>query len=110
MHVSRLLVSCFFFFVLTSCQPLCLCAEKDEGRKEADNTTKASAGAERPTPFLGVVVDELHPAIVSHIPEVALGGQGVLVREISNNSPASKVGIKPHDILTTYDDQKLFSI
>ncbi|GBD36415.1 Serine protease Do-like HtrB [bacterium HR36] len=46
---------------------------------------------------LGVVIEPLHPALREQlsVPD----GQGVLVREVVPDSPAAKVGIKPHDIL-----------
>lgn len=101
-------IACFFF-TLGLCQPLCFGAQKDEGRKDIEKSSKAPASTERQTAFLGVIVDELHPAILSHLPELVSGEQGVLVRAVSADSPAVKGGIKAHDVLTTYDDQKLFS-
>jgi serine protease Do len=74
-----------------------------------DEKDKAPAGAERHTAFLGVAIDEVHPAIASHLPDIESDEQGVLVREVSEDSPAARSGIKKHDILKTYDDQKLFS-
>ena len=32
-----------------------------------------------------------------------------MVRRVETGSPAEKAGIKPYDILLSYDDQKLFS-
>ncbi len=48
-------------------------------------------------PRLGVIVEPLHPALRDQL-SVA-DDQGVLVREVMPDSPAAKVGIKPHDIL-----------
>lgn len=48
-------------------------------------------------PRLGVIVEPLHPALRDQL-SVA-DDQGVLVREVVPDSPAAKVGIKPHDIL-----------
>lgn len=84
-------------------------AAQDSPGKGANTSPKSAASAERHTPLLGVMVDDLDSAIASHLPGVVPGEQGVLVREVSDGSPAAKGGIKTHDILTTYDDQKLFS-
>lgn len=59
--------------------------------------------------FLGVMVEELHPAFASHLPGTGVKGQGLMVEEVGPDSPAAKAGIKPHDILLTLDDQKLFT-
>lgn len=59
--------------------------------------------------YLGVGVDSLHPALVTHLPKTLVDGQGVLVAQVALDSPAAKAGIKEHDILLTYQDQKLFS-
>lgn len=82
----------------------------DEKEKAPQTDSKSSkAPAQRPTAFLGVLVEELHPAIASHAGGVLSTEQGVLVHAVSADSPAAKAGVKVHDILMTYDDQKLFS-
>lgn len=48
-------------------------------------------------PRLGVIVEPLHPALRDQLS--LADDQGVLVREVVPDSPAAKVGIKPHDIL-----------
>lgn len=60
-------------------------------------------------PFLGVYVTSLHPALAHHLRDTLGQNQGLLVEQVEENSAAGKAGIKEHDILTTYDDQKLFS-
>lgn len=64
---------------------------------------------EAPVAFLGVAIEELSPAILSHLPENVPAEQGVLVQAVGEGSPAEKAGIKVHDILLTYAGQKLFS-
>lgn len=58
---------------------------------------------------LGVLVSSAHPALASNLGELLSPEQGLIVEELLENSPAAKAGIKVYDILTTYDDQKLFS-
>jgi hypothetical protein len=59
--------------------------------------------------FLGVSVEPMFPALASHLPGGFAPGQGVLIADVDANSPAEKAGLKPHDVLLTYGDQKLFS-
>ena len=59
--------------------------------------------------YLGIVVESLHPALVMHVPDALLEGQGVTITNVARNSPAAKAGLKPHGILVAYDGQKLFS-
>ena len=59
--------------------------------------------------FLGVGVEPLHPAFWAHLRDVLEHSQGLLVAQVAKDSPADKAGVKEHDILMTYGDQKLFS-
>ncbi len=59
--------------------------------------------------YLGMRIEDLHPAIASHLPSIGSTGQGVMVHAVAADSPAAKAGIKPFDILLTYDDQKLYN-
>jgi len=62
-----------------------------------------------PHPFLGVFVSSVHPALAHNLGEMLNPEQGLIVEEFLADSPAAKAGIKMHDILMTYDDQKLLS-
>ncbi len=68
-----------------------------------------AVGAEAQGAYLGVGVESLHPALVIHLPETLLDGQGVMITHVAADSPAAKAGLKAHEILVTYDGQKLFS-
>jgi len=82
----------------------------DSNKRQDDNDTKGRNGNNSaPTAFLGLMVEELHPAFATHLPGSAVRGQGLMVEDVGNDSPAGKAGIKAHDILMTYDDQKLFT-
>jgi len=76
----------------------------DEPSKPVDSNRKESQ-----VPFLGVYVTSMHPALAHHLRDTLGQNQGLLVEQVDENSAAGKAGIKEHDILTTYDDQKLFS-
>lgn len=82
--------------------------EENPGGKDG-NTVRPPAQINERKAYLGLIIEDLHPAIASHLPGIGLTGQGVLVQLVSANSPAAKAGIKEHDILLTYGDQKLFS-
>ena len=69
--------------------------------------SKTAEAAERP--FLGIRVEPVNPAFVSHLAEAQRNGQGLLVVGVLKGSPADKAGIKVHDIVMCYGDQKLFS-
>ena len=59
--------------------------------------------------YLGVVVAPAHPALAANLGGLLNPEQGLTVEDIADKSAAMKAGIKIHDILTAYDDQKLFS-
>jgi hypothetical protein len=68
----------------------------------------ASEKAEK-RPYLGVMVEPVPPALTAHLPGLVSKEQGLIVTNVGGDSPAEKAGLKQHDILVTYDDQKLFS-
>jgi hypothetical protein len=79
----------------------------EPARKEpAPQTSKKT---ESTHPLLGVVVTSVHPALASNLKDVLSPEQGLTVEFVGEDSPAARAGIKVHDILTAYDDQKLFS-
>jgi hypothetical protein len=45
----------------------------------------------------------------SHLRGTLPKGQGVLVGDVGPNSPAAKAGLRTHDVLVSYDDQKLYA-
>src|SRR5436305_5781017 len=77
--------------------------------KDTDSNNGTNANNTQPMAFLGVMVEHLHPAFSSHLPGSGAKGQGLMVEDVGKDTPAGKAGIKSHDILMTYDDQKLFS-
>lgn len=60
--------------------------------------------------YLGVLLGPVPDAVRTQIGEVLPPGQGVLVREVTDDSPAATAGLQAYDILLSYDDQKLFSV
>lgn len=73
-------------------------------------TTGRAAEPNHEQTFLGIGVEPVSPALASHLHESLAEGQGLLVTGVAPNSPAAKCGLKVHDVLTSYGDQKLFSV
>lgn len=61
--------------------------------------------------YLGVGVESLGPALASQLSDLLGDGkdQGLLVNEIAPGSAAEKAGIRKYDVLTKFDDQRLYS-
>lgn len=76
-----------------------------DGEKAAGKSKSAHAEVA----YLGIDVESLHPSLASHLPAALAHGQGILVNDVEPNSPAAKAGLKEHDVLVSYDDQKLFA-
>ncbi len=57
--------------------------------------------------YMGLRVDLLPKELAAQLPEDVLVGQGIMVTGFTDNSPAEKAGIKPYDILLTYDRHAL---
>ncbi len=72
-------------------------AAKVEKKSEAEQVT-----------YLGVGVEQLHPAFWAHLRDVLEHKQGLLVSFVAKDSPAEKAGIMQYDILMSYGDQKLY--
>jgi hypothetical protein len=85
-------------------------AEKEKAAMgESAKALAGQAEHAQQSPYLGVGIESLPAALVSHLPKTFRNGQGVLVAEVASGSPAEKAGIQRQDILMTYNDQKLFS-
>ena len=70
---------------------------------------KAAGEQLQPGPYLGLAVEPLSPALVSHLLKTFAHGQGIQVAGVADDSPAAKGGMKVYDVLMSYGDQKLFS-
>jgi len=77
--------------------------------KSGESHDKETTSKKSQHPFLGVYVTPVHPSLFNHLGDALSRNQGLIVEEVFEDSPAAKAGIRMHDILTTFDDQKLFS-
>jgi hypothetical protein len=81
--------------------------DKSESAEASDETDGAKS-LEKQT-YLGVALEPVPEALAAHLPDVLPKGQGLLVGHVMPDSPAAKAGLKLHDVLVSYDDQKVFS-
>ena len=59
--------------------------------------------------WLGVNTRPMPHVLATHLSELMPSGEGILVAEVENQSPAVKAGIQSNDILLSLDGQKLYS-
>jgi hypothetical protein len=71
---------------------------------QPEQTAPSAAAA-----YLGVEVGYLPPALTAHLSPSVPKGQGVVIRRVEPGSPAAATGLQPHDLLLSYDDQRLYS-
>jgi hypothetical protein len=74
-----------------------------------DSTGQAAEPSHQQT-YLGIGVEPLSPALASQLHESIVEGQGLVVTDVADTSPAKKSGLQVHDTLMTYGDQRLFSV
>lgn len=100
--------SCFALALL--CVGIDKCAVSDDGGTDKPGTTSQQpTHAPKPKAYVGINIADLHPALAAHISSLGNTSQGVIVESVYPQSPAANAGIREHDILLTYGDQKLFS-
>jgi len=59
--------------------------------------------------WLGVYLRPVPDALAAQLADLMPAGEGVLVDEVEEGSPAAKAGVQAHDILLALGDQKLYS-
>jgi hypothetical protein len=88
--------------------PLVIAVAAFQGSRQSLSAEEKTNGTERG--YLGVVVASAHPALAANLKDVLSPEQGLTIEDVGQNSPATKAGLKIHDVLTAYADQKLFSV
>jgi membrane-associated protease RseP (regulator of RpoE activity) len=90
---------------------VCLAVEAKE--KKAPKEKGPPVTSEQPTgevqAYLGIGIEPVHPALLSHLLDLIGEGGGVSVGQVAEGSPAAKAGLKMYDVLTSYDGQKITS-
>lgn len=59
--------------------------------------------------WLGVYIRPMPHALAVQLSALMPAGEGILVDQVEAESPAAKAGIQAHDILLSFNDQKLYS-
>lgn len=77
--------------------------------KSNSNATNERSETHATQATLGIGVEPLPQVLTSHLPDVIGEGRGILVADVSDNSPAAKAGLRKHDVLVRYGDQDLYS-
>ena len=77
--------------------------------KKAMESPPAKAEKVAHRTYLGVDVMLPSAKLIENRPEGLLKGQGLFVSAVVADSPADKAGIKPYDVILTFDGQKLFA-
>lgn len=80
-----------------------------ESTKESTNNRSQQQAEESPEGYLGVAIESIDSWLLEHLKEVTGKDEGVRVVEVGEGSPAGAAGLKPNDIIVTYDDQKVYT-
>jgi hypothetical protein len=76
--------------------------EQRQGKKPAEEQGEKVA-------YIGVALEPVPEVLVHQLPGLIAKGQGLVVAKVEPGSPAEKAGVKRHDVIVTYDDQKVFA-
>jgi hypothetical protein len=63
---------------------------------------------EKPTAYLGVLTAQVSPELRAQFG--LMEGFGLLIQEVMPDSPAKEAGLKEHDVLVSFEDQKLVNM
>ena len=92
-----------------------LAEPRDENGQVSGNGERREGSSNQPSDahathtFLGVAVESLDDSLRSHLQSQIPDGSGLVVEDVADGSPAAKAGLQQHDILVSFDDQKLYS-
>jgi membrane-associated protease RseP (regulator of RpoE activity) len=73
------------------------------------STPAAPAQVQSTGGYLGVLLGPVPDPLRAQLESILPPGQGVMIRDVVSDSPAAKAGLRVYDILTRYNDQKIFS-
>ncbi len=93
----------------TGKKPLRIELQIQTGGKSKTDGDKPSAEEARQENYIGVFTAPVSPALSAQLSELLKPGQGLLVTRVLSGSPAEKAGLKQHDVMATYDDQRLLT-
>ena len=76
---------------------------------QPSRTTAATMLSESGPGYLGLAVESMPAALTAHLRQAIGEDRGVLVVEVAPGSPAEKAGLRPHDVVISLDDQRIYS-
>ena len=59
--------------------------------------------------WLGIWIENIPASLGNHLLPILKKDQGILIKKISPDSPAAKVGLQHYDIISKFNDQEIFS-
>src|SRR5262249_20425959 len=92
-----------------ACSPSLAQSATGKAQKTEKATSKQENQPDNNQAYLGLAVMPLSPAWRSQLPTVLPKGEGVMVLDVTKDSPAAKAGLQQYDILLTFGKEKLSS-
>lgn len=89
--------------------PSAVLAEGHETEGPTATPDKPMQSAVPAQTYLGVRLMRVPPPLAAQLPDSIARGQGVVIMRIQPDSPAAQAGLRRFDVLTAYDDQRLFT-
>lgn len=89
--------------------PSAVLAEGHETEEATPTPAEAMQLAAPAQTYLGVRLMRVPPPLAAQLPDSIARGQGVVIMRIQPDSPAAQAGLRRFDVLTAYDDQRLFT-
>ncbi len=59
--------------------------------------------------WLGIWIEDVPMSLVRHIAPLLKDNQGLIIRKVSPNSPAQTAGLQVYDVITSFNDQEIYS-
>lgn len=88
---------------------ICLAAESKENLQSNESAAQKPAATEAPQAYLGIGIEAVPPVLASQLPDLIPSGQGALITQVVEGSPADHAGLKTHDVVIAYGNQKIRS-
>ena len=81
-------------------------ANGNDGARAASKGHEAKQATET---YLGIAVADVPSALAAHLHEQLGKAVGVIVERVATDSPAQKAGLREHDVVTSFGDQRIYT-
>lgn len=78
-------------------------------KSTATETNNTITDTQQAGVWLGVWIENISMSLGNHLLSVLKKDQGIMIKRISHNSPASEAGLKPYDIIAKFNDKDIYS-